>query len=88
MDSLFGLSASDLADKAKGSQQYLKFIALGVIGGYAGTLVLDTLSLVIAKRVAEQQASLEQKRVQVEQDLAKIRTQLVVTTKYRELASI
>src|SRR5690348_1417509 len=51
MDTLFGLSAPELG---KGAQQYLKFVALGVIGGYAGTLILDNLSIFVSKRLSEQ----------------------------------
>lgn len=62
--------------------------ALGVIGGYAGTLILDNLSIFVSKRLAEQQAELEQKRVKAEQELAKATVELEINTKARELESL
>lgn len=84
MDSLFGLSAA----KVNEPQIYLKFIALGVIGGYAGTLVLDTLSITISKRLTDQQAELDQKKAKAEQELAEFKKRLDTSIRARKLQAL
>jgi hypothetical protein len=50
LDSVFLLNIQDIADSAKTNfHTWLKFIAVGVIGGYIGPGVLDTMAVAYSK---------------------------------------
>lgn len=81
MESVFGLRAGDFA---KDPQAYLKFVALGVICGYMGSHLLDTLALAIDSRLLKFRTQL----VEDEDELQKAKERLAASSEAVELVEL
>jgi hypothetical protein len=59
MDTAFGLKADEIGNVGH-LQEYLKFVALGVIFGYMGPSLLESIALTISKRIVKAERKLEE----------------------------
>jgi hypothetical protein len=53
LDGIFLLNVQELTKPADNAQAWLKFIAVGVIGGYIGVGVLDAFAVAFSKKLAQ-----------------------------------
>lgn len=85
MDTLFGLKVDQLTQ----AHALLKFIGLGVISGYAGSAILDNLSVLISKRLVKSQEELVKAQVELaQQEMQKLKAQMQASSRATDLMAL
>jgi len=79
MDALFGVHVKPFTDDDNNIEQLLRLVALGVICGYLGTPLLDSLGVVIQTRLTKQKESLEKEEAELKSLRARLKAYSDVT---------